>query len=234
VGEVSVAEAARLVTPLSCNEAQAAVLRSAMTRRLTVATGPPGTGKSQLVANLVATAVAADQRVLVASTNNQAVDEVWRRCDRLVPGSVVRTGSYQYRDVESAALNALRTAAAPERNPETARAQLDLDADELKGERERLADRARSERTLLRAGAAREEYAARLDLPVSELTARLASVRNPESLAAKAARAVSLRFLGEWRRGRQFINGLITARDAGGSDWSAVKVVLKTVRAAMR
>ncbi|WP_037826520.1 hypothetical protein, partial [Streptomyces sp. NRRL S-1896] len=33
-----------LVTPLPCNEAQSLVLRSAMTRRLTVATGPPGTG----------------------------------------------------------------------------------------------------------------------------------------------------------------------------------------------
>ncbi|WP_242440959.1 AAA domain-containing protein [Streptomyces sp. CB02923] len=64
-----------------------------MTRRLTVATGPPGTGKSQLVANLVATAISAGQTVLVASTNNEAVDEVWRRCDTLVPGSIVRTGS---------------------------------------------------------------------------------------------------------------------------------------------
>ena len=42
------------VTPLPLNEGQEAVLRSAMTRRLTVATGPPGTGKSQLVVNLVA------------------------------------------------------------------------------------------------------------------------------------------------------------------------------------
>jgi hypothetical protein len=32
------------------------------------------------------------------------------------------------------------------------------------------------------------------------------------------------------RSGRQFINGLITARDAGRSDWSAIKAVLTAVR----
>jgi hypothetical protein len=45
----------RPVAPLSLNEGQQAVLASAMSQRITVATGPPGTGKTQLVANLVAT-----------------------------------------------------------------------------------------------------------------------------------------------------------------------------------
>jgi hypothetical protein len=61
-----------IVAPFALNEAQASVIRSAMTRRLTVATGPPGTGKSQLVANLVATAVAADHSVLSAFTESSS------------------------------------------------------------------------------------------------------------------------------------------------------------------
>lgn len=47
----------------------------------------------QLIVDVVATTVAAGKSVLVASTDNGAVDEVWRRYDELVPGSVVRTGS---------------------------------------------------------------------------------------------------------------------------------------------
>ncbi|MEV0403005.1 AAA domain-containing protein [Actinoallomurus sp. NPDC050550] len=195
-------ETVRLVTPLPCNEAQSAVLRAAMTRRLTVATGPPGTGKSQLVANLVATAVAAGQRVLVASTNNDAVDEVCRRCEGLTPGSIVRTGSSRHREIELAALNKLRAATVPERNVETARAHLDVVTEDLERERERLAYTARTERTLRQAGQAREEHAARLRLPVPDLAARLESVRHLDGLVRKAERAASARLLGEWRRGR--------------------------------
>lgn len=75
------------------NDGQGDVLNAAMSRRLTVATGPPGTGKSSLIVNIVATAVAAGQTVLVASTNNTAVDEVWHRCAAMIDGLIVRTGS---------------------------------------------------------------------------------------------------------------------------------------------
>lgn len=75
------------------NDGQGDVLNAAMSRRLTVATGPPGTGKSSLIVNLVATAIAAGQTVLVASTNNTAVDEVWHRCAAMIDGLIVRTGS---------------------------------------------------------------------------------------------------------------------------------------------
>jgi hypothetical protein len=190
----------RLVTPLSCNESQAEVLRSAMTRRLTVATGPPGTGKSQLVANVVATAVAAGERVLVASTNNQAVDEVRRRCEALAPSSVVRTGAYRYREEDEAtALSALRKASPPEHNTATARTRLDLTVEQLDRAREELAHTARGERTLLKAGRDREEHARRLRLSVTELAELLP---DPQALAHKAERAAAARLLGERRRRR--------------------------------
>lgn len=201
----------RLVTPLSCNESQAGVLRSAMTRRLTVATGPPGTGKSQLVANVVATAVAAGQRVLVASTNNQAVDEVCRRCEALAPSSVVRTGAYRYREDESAALGALRNASPPKHNTETARMRLDLAVEHLGRAREELAHRARGERTLLKAGRDREEYAVRLRLSVADLAELLP---DPQALEHKAERAAAARLLGERRR-RRLLRRLGIASYAG-------------------
>jgi hypothetical protein len=88
-----------LVAPYPLNEAQEAVITAAMTRRLTVATGPPGTGKSQLITALVATAIASGQSVLMASTNNEAVEVVVERANRLVPGRAlaIRTGNQEKR-----------------------------------------------------------------------------------------------------------------------------------------
>ncbi|RLV08238.1 hypothetical protein CTZ27_05270 [Streptomyces griseocarneus] len=196
----------RLVTPLPSNEAQSRVLCSAMTRRLTVATGPPGTGKSQLVANLVATAVAAGQRVLVASTNNQAVDEVWGRCEGLVQGSVVRTGPSggepDYMALEEQALRALLAAPAPERNLTTAAMDVDLANEALEGAREELARTARTERELLQAGAARETHAARLRQAVADLVSLLEPVESLDQVARAASGLATARFLGEWRRKR--------------------------------
>jgi hypothetical protein len=82
-----------VVTAGPANESQEQVITSAMTQPLTVATGPPGTGKSEVVAATVATCVAAGQSVLVASTNNEAVDVVAQRCDQLGPGLLMRTGN---------------------------------------------------------------------------------------------------------------------------------------------
>ncbi|MGW1197727.1 caspase, EACC1-associated type [Streptomyces sp. NPDC002536] len=200
------AQDVRLVTPLLSNEAQSSVLRAAMTRRLTVATGPPGTGKSQLVANLVATAVAAGQSVLVASTNNQAVDEVWRRCEELSPGSVVRTGSSSggtdYAEAEAKTLRELMAAPAPERNITTAAMDVDVATEQLSAVREEFADTAATERALLTAGRAREEHAARLRRSVEDLAGLLAAVGDLDGLGHKAARAARARFFGEARRRR--------------------------------
>ncbi|WP_406348235.1 AAA domain-containing protein [Streptomyces sp. NBC_00144] len=200
-------EPANLVTPLPCNEAQTAVLRSAMTRRLTVATGPPGTGKSQLVANLVATAIAAGQTVLVASTNNDAVDEVWRRCDKLVPGSVVRTGSARKSgksnaEHEAAALHALRTGPEPPTTVATASMATVLANDRLAEVRQGLAHLAETEARLRKAGEARAHHAEQLGSTVTELQDLLSGTPRPRELENKARRLAHARLLGSWRRSR--------------------------------
>ncbi|MCM2429338.1 AAA domain-containing protein [Streptomyces sp. RKAG337] len=177
-----------------------------MTRRLTVATGPPGTGKSQLVANLVATAVAAGQSVLVASTNNQAVDEVWRRCEQLSPGSVVRTGPAggdpDYAEAEATTLRQLMVSPAPAVNITTAGMDVDVANDRLDAVRQQLARSAHTERVLREAGEDREQHAARLHLPVSALLGLLAAVRDPGALEQRATRRATARLFGEWRRRR--------------------------------
>lgn len=83
------------ISPL--NFSQETALCQAVASPVSVITGPPGTGKSQFVAALVATARDRDMTVLVASTNNAAVDEA---VDRSVPAhaaTILRTGNSEYR-----------------------------------------------------------------------------------------------------------------------------------------
>lgn len=82
------------VTPLSGN--QAAATGRALTAPLSVVTGPPGTGKSQVVLNIVANELLAGRSVLVASKNNKAVDVVTARLNSLAHGvALARVGSRQ-------------------------------------------------------------------------------------------------------------------------------------------
>lgn len=107
-------EAPLLVTPQAVNDAQRQVLHSAMTRPLTVATGPPGTGKSQLVTNVIATAVAHGQRVLLASTNHGAVNEVCEKFAEFAPGCLIRTREKDNPDIERETLEGLLALQPPE------------------------------------------------------------------------------------------------------------------------
>lgn len=194
------------VAPLPLNEGQQAVLKSAMTRRLTVATGPPGTGKSQLVANLVATAVSNGQKVLVASTNNPAMDEVWKRCDGLVAGSVVRTGSHSgekdYRETERAALRKLSTVESSAANVGTVRAGLLQASKALDGVVAELGEKANLEQELLRIAESREAASKRLGRTPNELRRHLDDGVSLDDLVSRAARAANARILGRWRRSR--------------------------------
>lgn len=83
---------------LMLNDSQEQAVAAALTHDLTVVTGPPGTGKSQLVASVVANQWLAGRSVLVTSTNNGAVDEPVRRCATLDPALLLRTGKREVRD----------------------------------------------------------------------------------------------------------------------------------------
>lgn len=80
------------VTPL--NEEQRQAVRQATHAPMTVVTGPPGTGKSQIVVSLIADAYLRGKRVLFTSKNNKAVDVVESRVSALASYPLmVRTGS---------------------------------------------------------------------------------------------------------------------------------------------
>ena len=71
--------------PLILNEGQLAATREALNAPLTVITGPPGTGKSQVVAAIMASAALTGRTALLASKNHKALDAVEERLAALLP-----------------------------------------------------------------------------------------------------------------------------------------------------
>jgi AAA domain-containing protein len=191
-----------MVAPFSANEAQEAVIRSAMTRRLTVATGPPGTGKSQLVANLVATAVAADQSVLVASTNNQAVDEVVQRCDSIMPGLILRTGRETERQREADALDELLAWRGDGIDPATSWHTHRLRTDDVSQVRSSLHSQAVLEAELASLVQQREARAQAAHLQAGQLPPALAAHDSLHRWLERARRANGSHLFGFWLRPR--------------------------------
>lgn len=68
---------------LPLNDEQEKAVRSALSADVTLIAGPPGTGKTQVVANLIINAAIAGQNVLFTSKNNNAVDVVVKRVNSL-------------------------------------------------------------------------------------------------------------------------------------------------------
>jgi len=68
---------------LPLNDEQEEAVRSALSADVTLIAGPPGTGKTQVVANLIINAAIAGQNVLFTSKNNNAVDVVVERVNSL-------------------------------------------------------------------------------------------------------------------------------------------------------
>lgn len=90
-------ESEPLIEVLPMNTEQRAAVLSALTSHHTVVTGPPGTGKSQVVTNLLVNAAWRGMKVLFASKNNKAVDVVEARVNGLGNRPVLlRLGSREY------------------------------------------------------------------------------------------------------------------------------------------
>ncbi|HUO43963.1 MAG TPA: AAA domain-containing protein [Burkholderiales bacterium] len=86
-----------LIEVLPMNIEQRAAVRAALSQPHTVVTGPPGTGKSQVVTNLLVNAAWHGKKVLFASKNNKAVDVVEARVNGLGNRPVLlRLGSKEY------------------------------------------------------------------------------------------------------------------------------------------
>lgn len=87
------------------NLSQDRAITSALEREFTVVTGPPGTGKSQVLVNTVAAALEQGETVLFASKNNQAVDVVFERMAAVSPeASPLRVGAARLRSTTAQAI----------------------------------------------------------------------------------------------------------------------------------
>jgi hypothetical protein len=139
--------------PASCaiklNDSQETALASAATAPLTVITGPPGTGKSQTVAAIVADAWLRGEKVLITSTNNTPIDDVIN--DKMLPldeALILRTGNADKRRELGAWLRQL-----VRRVPQRPREAVMLSLPEVSLTRHRAArileDRARRDRAVL-------------------------------------------------------------------------------------
>ena len=87
-----------LLEIFNLNESQEKAVKNAFSSNISVITGPPGTGKSQVVLNTIANAVWNNKTVLFASKNNRAVDVVNEKLKTVLSKDlIVRMGSSKHR-----------------------------------------------------------------------------------------------------------------------------------------
>ncbi len=85
------------ITPLSLSDSQEDVIRNIEENDFLAVFGPPGTGKSQTIVNVVAHLIAKGKSVLVASKMDKAVDVVAQRLNELnAPYLALRAGRANY------------------------------------------------------------------------------------------------------------------------------------------
>jgi hypothetical protein len=78
------------IFPFRCNLSQRAAVEKALTRSISVIEGPPGTGKTETILNLIANIVAVQQMTVgVVSFSNAAVDNVRDKLDELGFGHLI-------------------------------------------------------------------------------------------------------------------------------------------------
>lgn len=65
-----------LIFPFGCNESQYEAVNKALNNRISVIEGPPGTGKTQTILNIIANLILADKTVQIVSNNNSAIENI--------------------------------------------------------------------------------------------------------------------------------------------------------------
>ncbi|GAA1999307.1 hypothetical protein GCM10009799_28130 [Nocardiopsis rhodophaea] len=190
-----------VITGLS-NTSQEEILASAMTRRLTVATGAAGTGKSELITSVVTSAVTAGQSVLIASTNNTAVDEVVRRANKLLDDAdlIVRTGNAEERQRERGILSDLRAAQFDRIDVRTLAEKLKVHERQLGEIRSGLADIAGAEHHLAVLAPDREREIA--DLPGGLTPETFRDIDTVRAWGQRVGKALESRWTRWWHRWR--------------------------------
>ncbi|MBR4270315.1 MAG: DUF2726 domain-containing protein [Clostridia bacterium] len=71
-----------IVCPFGLNMSQADALKMAFENRISIIEGPPGTGKTQTILNILSNAVIRGKSVAVVSNNNSATDNVFEKLEK--------------------------------------------------------------------------------------------------------------------------------------------------------
>lgn len=213
----------RLIPAAALTENQFEAAAAALTEPLTVITGPPGTGKSQVILAVIVSAIASGMSVLFASRNHQAIDAVEERLAAICGEQAAMTRA---RDAEGerdlnfsgAAKAIVSDASAPGRDVSAALAKLDALA-------------ARRDAALAQATQRRA-----LNLDLSALADRLAALdlALPGTVAAAARRGLMARLLG-WlrRRGRRETAAALPGPGATRAELDAATTRLHAALAAL-
>lgn len=78
-----------LIYPFGCNESQKLAVETAFANGITIVEGPPGTGKTQTILNIIANLIVQDKTVAIVSNNNSAVFNVREKLQKYGYGMVV-------------------------------------------------------------------------------------------------------------------------------------------------
>lgn len=71
-----------IIFPFGCNASQIAAVRNALVNQISVIEGPPGTGKTQTILNIIANIVMRGYTVAIVSNNNSATDNVFEKLQK--------------------------------------------------------------------------------------------------------------------------------------------------------
>jgi len=77
----SLTQKERLILPFDFNQSQAKAITAALQFNISVIEGPPGTGKTQTILNLIANILYAGKNCAVISNNNTAVENVYEKLE---------------------------------------------------------------------------------------------------------------------------------------------------------
>ncbi|MFJ1298540.1 AAA domain-containing protein [Pseudomonadota bacterium AL_CKDN230030165-1A_HGKHYDSX7] len=115
-----------LIYPFGVNESQLTAVERAFEAQVSVVEGPPGTGKTQTILNIIANVLLRGKTIAILSNNNAAVENVYEKLGKFDLGYLVaRLGSRQHRELFFSDLPALPSVA-PEAVPNMGDLQVTL------------------------------------------------------------------------------------------------------------
>lgn len=80
--EISKRNVKTLIFPFGCNNSQYQAVLNAMQNNISVIEGPPGTGKTQTILNIISNILINDENVQVVSNNNSAIENIFDKMEK--------------------------------------------------------------------------------------------------------------------------------------------------------